>query len=310
MDFTHLIEEVHSQLLGYFDCSDSECLVFSNVSRLCPEGSSSSDERLFFKIDVNFQDSQEFSVFVKQAAEKEVAFYNCISGRLEGLMPKLYASFDFRGRSYIVIENVEGEHIRPEKASISKSIYLSSSIGEFNSKGGRLAESGFLRNVVDKKVFWVLPVSSKVKRLEKEILEKGRVTGKLLSFFYKKEPDLVEWFNSQSGCFLNHNDVKAENNIFSIDGSIRFIDFESLSLGPAGSSLRKFAYSDPFAIEAAVASYVYTLKGYGYKVDFDSVLKSMVVQQVYWGVSTGLRRNEVRRIEGGIRLMKKFSDVI
>lgn len=118
------------------------------------------------------------------------------------------------------------------------------------------------------------------------------------------EEELVEQLNSFNTRVLTHTDLHGKNIIFTSEGDIRIIDWESASVGPPGSSLRRFSALGASIEKFAASAYVMHMKRQGFDLNLDEVLFVMRGQLALLVIHKGWRRQNLDRIIYGLDLAK------
>lgn len=156
-------------------------------------------------------------------------------------------------------------------------------------------------------MLWVGPKADGI-RAYPALFEKKKIK-RAFRAYAKREAKVLSRLSTLPCDVLTHNDAKAPNVIRDGD-RITLVDWDSATLGPHGASLRVFArHRDQLDAEAAEA-YVHTLAEHGMTADPREVLFTLRAQEVFWGLSTGLKHASMSRIVRGLLLAKTaFADI-
>lgn len=156
---------------------------------------------------------------------------------------------------------------------------------------------------LEKGIKWVEPVAGKARKLLKA---KGRLAEvrEELKLLTRIETDVVDELSSLESATLIHNDVKAPNVI--IGSRITIVDWESATVGPHGASLRRFSRHEPHIECLAANTYIDSMAKFGVKIDQAKLLRVMRFQEIFWALSTGVRRGSAGRIISGLRLASEL----
>ena len=127
---------------------------------------------------------------------------------------------------------------------------------------------------------------------------------KLIEHLSLSEDAVIQRAEAQDLWVLTHNDLVARNVIAMPDGSVRLLDWDSATIAPAGASLRALNYSATSRAEAVADLYSSEMRRHGLNVQSPDVLFMMKAQQIFWNLSSGVQRRDLRRLTKGLALFR------
>ena len=145
---------------------------------------------------------------------------------------------------------------------------------------------------------WIAPVAQKVAEWgASQVPPMRKALRKKLELFAEHEQHLIERASEIDAVCLSHNDIKYENIIQSDnDPRLAIIDWASASVSIPGASLRFLGWWDESVRVALVARYAEEMRRLGVNVSLETALFGLNTTQVFWGLQSGVQRNNYRRI--------------
>ena len=162
---------------------------------------------------------------------------------------------------------------------------------------------------VPKVTRWVHPIAHELMSMQADMEGLARHQARLEALAEVEQTfiDSLEGFQPQ---VLNHNDFVGKNTLMQDDGSVRILDWDSASIGPAGASLRWFAFARDPRTATLPDVYADEMCASGVPVKASDVRHVMQVQQTFWLLSSGVEKRELARIVKGLdyvdRLRREF----
>lgn len=148
---------------------------------------------------------------------------------------------------------------------------------------------------------WVHPVADALMTLA-DIHETLAAQRPLIERLADEEHALIERIADYPDDVLVHNDLVARNTLEASDGGVRILDWDSAGIGPHGASLRAFTNAGLDRAQTVADIYVDEARRHGLALRPEDVLLTMRTQQLFWHLSSGQQRNDIKRIAKGLTL--------
>lgn len=214
-------------------------------------------------------------------------------------IPEFYGSYRSKGHARTVWRYYDARKILNfNDLTDSELIAICEAIAVFNVSDLDLC----VRSYLHEGALWNQPITKKIKH--KFMLSPQ--ADKQLVTIEKFETYLLSLLNERCEFFLNHNDIKESNVLIEIDtNEILLSDLDTLSYGPLGLSLRRFSILPVERRKIMVSSYIQSIGKLGILAEDKYIHQMMVIQQIFWGLHTGVIFNEIRRIEQTLELFRR-----
>lgn len=113
-------------------------------------------------------------------------------------------------------------------------------------------------------------------------------------------------FRSFKYTHITHNDLHSSNVIMTAK-RVYLVDWDSVSLGPPGASLRAMSNWEATKRNWIAARYSAYAEAAGLKIEPEAVLYAMLSHQIYWALRTALRLNRLDRLPGAFRGLRRLT---
>jgi len=185
------------------------------------------------------------------------------------------------GKSYVVSDRLDRD-ILQQLACVAADITLAA--GEASLRVSKLRG----------RIPFMKPLGEQLEAITEELIAGGADLTSLrsrLRRFVKKERKILTRFAAAGDTFLSHMDYGNGNVVFPPGNQCPVvIDWESVCLGPPGSTLRKFALLDRRMHEGIAETFVDVLRRKGLILERSEVLFMMRATQIFYTLDWGIRR--------------------